>query len=152
MKQRLRLSKSGSFLHIFLLIALSTNNLSSTSTAQGSPAQIVKVEEKDQGIVQVEDCQLCTICPTDYTRGPAYAPSDLHDPETDEPIFLQPLAFQSMFEGPVLGYGLFQFYFCLLLILALGLSWLPSSLLLCILLSTPLKFLLMAWPSAITRI
>ncbi|KAF8811493.1 hypothetical protein BYT27DRAFT_7208441 [Phlegmacium glaucopus] len=48
------------------------------------------------------DC-ICTICPNDSTRGPAYAPSDLRDPDTDKPIFLQPHAFQSMFEEPVLG-------------------------------------------------
>ena len=111
MKQRLRLGKSGSFLHISLLIALSTNNLSSTSTAQESPTQIVKVEVMDQKIVQVEDRRFCTICPTNYTRGPAYAPSDLHDPETDKPIFLQPHTFQSMFEEPVLGYVFFSVLF-----------------------------------------
>ena len=113
MKQHLRLGKSGSFkfLHISLLIVLSTNILSSTSTAQDSLTQIVKVEVTDQEIVQVEDRRLCTICPTDYTRGPAYAPSDLRDPETDKPIFLQPHAFQSMFEEPVLRYVFFLVLF-----------------------------------------
>ena len=47
--------------------------------------------------------RICTICPNNYTRGPAYAPSDLRDPETDKPIFLQPNAFWSMFKDPILG-------------------------------------------------
>ena len=55
MKQHL--IKSGSFLHNFLSITLSTNKLSSSSTPklEDSPTQIVEV--KDQEIVQAEGHQ-----------------------------------------------------------------------------------------------
>ncbi|KAF8803154.1 hypothetical protein BYT27DRAFT_7260466 [Phlegmacium glaucopus] len=85
-------------------------------TPQNSPTCIVKakdqetVEEAEGHLIPGEENQhvsaadcICTICPNDSTRGPAYAPSDLRDPDTDKPIFLQPHAFQSMFEEPVLG-------------------------------------------------
>lgn len=45
-----------------------------------------------------EDDSTLTLHPTDSTKSPAYAPKDLRDPETDKPIFLQPHAFDSMFE------------------------------------------------------
>jgi hypothetical protein len=53
-------------------------------------------------VAQSSDDVILIIHPSDPMRGPAYAPKDLRDPETDKPIFLQSNGFDAMFEPPTL--------------------------------------------------
>jgi hypothetical protein len=56
----------------------------------------------DEAVFDSSDDFAFIIHPSDPMKGPAYAPKDLRDPETDKPIFLQPHAFEAMFEPPTL--------------------------------------------------
>ena len=40
--------------------------------------------------------------PTDYSRGPAHAPPDLHDEESGKLLFVEAEKLEGAFDGPVL--------------------------------------------------
>ena len=74
-----------------------TGSPSIESTAsEYPPSSIPSVMDKAGSPMLINS--VLTIHLINSTKSPAYGPKDLQDPETDKPIFLQPHAFNMMFE------------------------------------------------------
>lgn len=67
------------------------------------PASSLSPAELEDGAANVLDESVLIIHSQDPMKTPAYAPKDLRDPETDKPIFLQPNAFDTMFQSHTLA-------------------------------------------------